>query len=94
MEAAAQLCSTIAALPRLRLRGLMAIPAAVDDPESSRPAFRLLGDLFAAIRRGGLVDPAVFDTLSMGMSDDFEIAIEEGATLVRIGSALFGPRSA
>jgi pyridoxal phosphate enzyme (YggS family) len=94
MEEAARLCSTIAALPRLRLRGLMAIPAPAKKPESSRPAFRLLGDLFATIRQEGLVDPAVFDTLSMGMSDDFEIAIEEGATLVRIGSALFGPRGA
>ena len=90
---AAALCAGVARLPRLRLRGLMAIPAPVERPEESRPHFRAVRALFESIRNGGGVDPQHFDTLSMGMSDDFEIAIEEGATLVRIGSALFGKRA-
>lgn len=88
----AALCSDIAGLPGLRLRGLMAIPAPVDDPEESRAAFRRLRELHAAIRSSGAVDAGTFDTLSMGMSDDYEIAIEEGATLIRVGSAIFGSR--
>jgi len=90
-EAAAALCAEISALPRLRLRGLMCIPAAVSDAEDARLAFRAVRTLHTAIRNSGAVS-ADFDTLSMGMSDDFEVAIEEGATWVRIGSALFGPR--
>ena len=90
-ESAAALCAQIAALPRLRLRGLMAIPAAVDSAESSRPAFRRLRTLLQQIAESGTV-PAGFDTLSMGMSGDFEIAVEEGATIVRIGTAIFGAR--
>lgn len=89
---AAALCTAIARLPRLRLRGLMCIPAPVDDPEAARAAFRRLRELRDAIRAAGGVDAADFDQLSMGMSDDFEVAIEEGATWVRIGSALFGAR--
>lgn len=89
---AAALCTRIAALPRLRLRGLMAIPAA-DDSEAARAAFRKLRLLAADIRAAGAVDAAVFDTLSMGMSADFEIAIEEAATLVRVGTSIFGPRA-
>ena len=75
-------------LPRLRLRGLMAIPRVDGD---HRAGFRRLNHLF-----GELADTAGehWDTLSMGMSDDFETAIEEGATLVRIGTAIFGPRQA
>lgn len=91
-DEAASLCAAIARLPRLRLRGLMCIPAPVDDPEDARAAFRRLRELRDAIRAAGGVDAADFDQLSMGMSDDFEVAIEEGATLVRIGSALFGAR--
>jgi pyridoxal phosphate enzyme (YggS family) len=89
---AAALCAAVAPLPGLRLRGLMCIPAPVDDAEASRPAFRALRQLRDAIRSSGAVDAAVFDQLSMGMSDDFEVAVEEGATMVRIGSALFGKR--
>jgi len=66
-------------LPGLRVGGLMAIPAHADDPERSRPAFRALRDL-----RGDLPD------LSMGMSADYAVAVEEGATLVRLGAAIFG----
>ena len=84
------LAEAVAAEPRLALRGLMAIPAPHADPERRRPAFRRMRELFDRLRE---VHPQA-DTLSMGMSDDFAIAIAEGATMVRIGSALFGPRTA
>ena len=92
LEQAPEMCAAIAALPRLRLRGLMAIPEAADSAEASRPAFHRLRTLFERIRADSAVNPADFDTLSMGMSGDFEAAIEEGATLVRVGSAIFGGR--
>ena len=80
-----------AALPRLRIRGLMALPPYLDDPEEVRPYFRRLSELSAAI--DALRIPGVtMAELSMGMSHDFEVAIEEGATLVRVGSAIFGER--
>lgn len=82
------LADTVAGLPALRLRGVMAIPAPRDDPDAMRPAFARCRVLFERLAR----DHASVDTLSMGMSDDFEVAIAEGATLVRIGTALFGPR--
>ena len=88
-EDAAALAAAIAAEPRLRLRGLMVIPTPHAQPEQRRPAFRRSQALFAALRE---VHPGV-DTLSMGMSDDYAIAIEEGATMVRIGTALFGARA-
>ena len=82
------LADAVAAQPRLRLRGLMAIPAPHEDPARRRAAFRAMARLFADLqdRHPGI------DTLSMGMSEDFAEAIAEGATMVRIGSALFGPR--
>ncbi len=82
------LAAAIAAAPRLRLRGLMAIPQPSDDRDVRRRAFRQMRALFDALRE---THPSA-DTLSMGMSDDFELAIEEGATMVRIGTALFGAR--
>ncbi|EHQ51820.1 alanine racemase domain-containing protein [Ectothiorhodospira sp. PHS-1] len=83
------LAETVAALPRLRLRGLMAIPAPSDDFDTQRRAFaRLRQAREDLIRRGHTLD-----TLSMGMSDDLEAAIAEGATLVRVGTAIFGSRS-
>lgn len=82
------LAAAIAAAPRLRLRGLMAIPAPAPDPQQRRASFRALRRLFDDL---AAAHPGV-DTLSMGMSDDFPLAIAEGATLVRIGTALFGPR--
>ena len=84
------LADAVAAEPRLRLRGLMAIPAPHADMTRRRQAFRAMRALFDALqaRHSGI------DTLSMGMSEDFVPAIEEGATMVRIGSALFGPRPA
>ena len=78
----------VAALPRLRLRGLMAIPAPAADFAMQRPAFARLRVLREQLTATGLA----LDTLSMGMSDDLEVAIAEGATLVRVGTALFGPR--
>lgn len=83
------LCDAIAAHPTLRLRGLMAIPVPHDDVEARRPAFARLRGLFEDARR---MHPGM-DTLSMGMSDDLEVAIEEGSTLVRVGTAVFGTRS-
>lgn len=81
-----------AALPQLRIRGLMALPPYLDDPEEVRPYFRRLSELSAAI--DALRIPGVtMAELSMGMSHDFEVAIEEGATLVRVGSAIFGERT-
>ncbi|MBO9716535.1 MAG: YggS family pyridoxal phosphate-dependent enzyme [Pseudoxanthomonas sp.] len=83
------LAARVAAQPRLALRGLMSIPVPHPAPEQRRPAFRRMRQLFdeLAARHPGV------DTLSMGMSDDFPVAIAEGATLVRIGTALFGPRA-
>lgn len=83
------LAEAIAAAPNLRLRGLMAIPEPHPDPGHRRDAFRRLRALYEAL---AAAHPGV-DTLSMGMSDDFELAIAEGSTLVRIGTALFGPRA-
>jgi pyridoxal phosphate enzyme (YggS family) len=81
----------VAALPHLRIRGLMALPPYLDDPEEVRPFFRRLRRL--AERLTALDLPGVeMRELSMGMSHDFEVAIEEGATLVRVGSAIFGSR--
>jgi len=85
-----ELAAAIAQEPRLALRGLMAIPTPHADIESRRPAYRDMAGLFDALAAR---HPSV-DTLSMGMSDDFPLAIAEGATMVRIGTALFGPRVA
>lgn len=88
-EEAAALCRSVATLPRLRLRGLMAIPEPVVEGADPRAPFRALRELFDDLRRSGLE----LDTLSAGMSEDLEAAIAEGATLVRVGSAIFGDRS-
>jgi len=84
------LAEAVAALPRLRLRGLMAIPAAAKDEEAQREPFRALRRLLESLNGRG----HRLDTLSMGMSEDLEVAVMEGATLVRIGTAVFGPRPA
>lgn len=83
------LAVAVTALPRLCLRGLMAIPAPSDDPLIQRAAFRRLRLALDDLNARGLQ----LDTLSMGMSDDLEAAIAEGATIVRVGSALFGART-
>lgn len=83
------LAQTVMSLPALQLRGLMAIPAATGDEAQQRAAFRTLREL-----KDGLADVApAMDTLSMGMSGDLEAAIAEGSTMIRIGTAIFGPRS-
>lgn len=83
-----KLAEAIARLPRLRLRGLMAIPEPTADVTLQRRRFALLRELKDRLRARG----HALDTLSMGMSDDFEAAILEGATIVRIGTAIFGKR--
>ena len=87
-DATEALACAVAALPNVRLRGLMAIPAPEPDPALQRAPFRRLRQLARRLdaNRLGL------DTLSMGMSDDLEAAVAEGATLVRVGTAIFGPR--
>ncbi|MBI3894575.1 MAG: YggS family pyridoxal phosphate-dependent enzyme [Acidobacteria bacterium] len=84
-----ELASVVASLDRLELRGLMAIPPYTSDPEGSRPYFRRLRELRDRWQGAGF---AQLRDLSMGMSHDFTIAIEEGATIVRIGTAIFGAR--
>lgn len=86
-EQVADLALAVSSLPRLRLRGLMAIPRA-DSDDRNRDAFRRLAMTLQSLRS---TIPGL-DTLSMGMSDDFPVAIAEGATHVRVGTALFGPR--
>jgi len=86
--AAAQLAKAVALLPRLKLRGLMAIPEPSDDVGAQRRAFAQLRELFEQLNRQYLQ----LDTLSMGMSHDFAAAIAEGATMVRVGTAIFGDR--
>ncbi|MDR2508455.1 MAG: YggS family pyridoxal phosphate-dependent enzyme [Candidatus Accumulibacter sp.] len=83
------LARRIAALPRLTLRGLMVIPEPEDDFSRQRAAFRCARALFDELKKEGLA----LDTLSMGMSHDFEAAIAEGSTLVRVGTAIFGERN-
>jgi PLP dependent protein len=82
-EALPGLVDAVRALPALELRGLMVIPRAGDEPEQARPAF-------AALR--ALAEQHGLSELSMGMSDDLEVAVEEGATMVRVGTAVFGQR--
>jgi PLP dependent protein len=79
----------ILGLPRLEVRGLMTVGRLVEDPEAARPTFVRLRELSAALRAG---HEGLGSGLSMGMSDDLEIAVEEGSTLVRVGRALFGER--
>ena len=78
-----RLAESVMGLSGLRVRGLMAIPPAAEDPEHTRPYFRQLRELR---------DQLGFEHCSMGMSADYEVAIEEGATMVRVGTAIFGPR--
>jgi PLP dependent protein len=87
-EAAAELAHAVAQLPNLRLRGLMAIPEPSDDVATQRRRFAALREMRDGLNAGGLA----LDTLSMGMSDDLEAAVMEGATLVRVGTAIFGER--
>ncbi len=87
-DEAIALASVIAAMPRLKLRGLMAIPEPAGSFEQQRAPFRQMRELFERLRAQGLD----LDTLSMGMSADMDAAIAEGATVVRVGTAIFGKR--
>lgn len=81
--------AVLCALPQLDIRGLMCIPAPTEDPQLARPAFAALRALAEELRARG---PLPLPELSMGMSHDYEVAVEEGATIVRVGSAIFGKR--
>ena len=81
-----------AAARACRIVGLMLLPPAVESPDAARPYFRALRDVRDRLLARG-VDPSSLNELSMGMSHDFEVAVEEGATLVRVGTAIFGGRS-
>ncbi len=85
------LLRSLAALPRVRVEGLMALPPFLEDPEAVRPHFARLRALAEKARAEGLPHVRMAH-LSMGMSHDFEVAVEEGATMVRVGTAIFGPR--
>ncbi len=87
---AAGLAKRVAGLPHLALEGLMTIAPLTDDEAAQRRTFRGLRELRDALREDGLWLP----TLSMGMSGDYGVAVEEGATVIRVGTALFGPRTA
>ena len=82
----------IARLDGIRIKGLMAIPPICENPEQNRPYFAKMKKLFIDIG-SKKIDNSSMDILSMGMSDDYQVAIEEGATMVRLGTALFGRRN-
>jgi len=87
-EELAALAAHVVSLPHLKLRGLMAVPELTTATALQRSQFHLLRELYDQLKRDGYE----LDTLSMGMSEDMDIAIAEGATLVRVGTAIFGPR--
>ncbi len=90
-ESVLNIAKHVATLSNLSLRGLMAIPPYYDEPEKSRPYFRRLSEILNTLNRElNLSEPLT--EISMGMSGDFEVAIEEGATYVRVGTAIFGDR--
>ncbi len=88
IDSLAILAKEISVMPHLKLRGLMAIPAPTKDLAKQRTQFKMVGDAFKALQQQGFE----LDTLSIGMSDDYVAAIQEGATILRIGSAIFGLR--
>ncbi len=91
-EEARSFVKQLAVYPNLRVRGLMTVAPHVQNPEETRPVFRQLKKIFIDIRQEN-IDNINMDYLSMGMSNDYEIAIEEGANMVRIGTAIFGARN-
>jgi PLP dependent protein len=91
-EDAEELLGRLTALPNLHVMGLMTMPPYDDDPEQSRPCFRELRRLAETFDRLGLFAADAAPELSMGMSHDYHVAIEEGATMIRIGTAIFGER--
>jgi len=86
------LVQAIRRLPYLELKGLMTMPPFFDDPDRARPFFARLRELRDHLIARGILHPSMHE-LSMGMTGDFEVAVEEGATLIRMGTALFGPRT-
>lgn len=90
-EDVTDLCRDISTLPGIRIRGLMTVAPFTADPEENRPVFCALRQLFVDID-GKNIDNVCMDCLSMGMSGDYTVAIEEGATFVRIGTSIFGQR--
>ncbi len=90
-ENTAELAARIAGLPHVRIKGLMTVAPFVDDPEENRMVFRKLRQLSVDIACQN-IDNVSMSVLSMGMTNDFEIAIEEGATCIRVGTAIFGAR--
>jgi pyridoxal phosphate enzyme (YggS family) len=88
-----RLLGQMASLPGISVKGLMTMPPYFENPEESRPYFRALRGLQESISGRG-IPGVLMEELSMGMSNDFEVAVEEGATLVRVGTAIFGPRPA
>ena len=90
-EETLQLCQEISALRHIRVRGLMTVAPYVDDPEENRSIFRKIRTLSLDIRNAN-IDNISMEILSMGMSGDYEVAIEEGATMVRVGTSIFGAR--
>jgi uncharacterized pyridoxal phosphate-containing UPF0001 family protein len=90
-ESADTLMRSLAAFPNISVRGMMVIPPFFDEPERVRPYFKGLRELRDSLNNRG-ISGIRLDELSMGMTGDFEAAIEEGATLVRIGTAIFGER--
>jgi pyridoxal phosphate enzyme (YggS family) len=90
-ENALALARDISTLSRVKLRGVMSIAPVVDDPSQARPYFRMTREICEKITDAGLFCPGKVH-LSMGMTHDYEVAVEEGATMVRIGTGIFGPR--
>lgn len=89
VPAAIPLVEQLSTMVNVRVRGLMTIAPYSENPEDSRPVFARCADLFSEVRRAGISDSR-FNLLSMGMSGDFEVAIEEGANIVRVGTSIFG----
>ncbi len=81
----------VSTLPNLKIKGIMTIGAFLPNPEDVRPCFKLLNDLKDRVNERGITSVEI-GTLSMGMTNDYEIAIEEGSTMVRVGTAIFGER--
>lgn len=86
------LVEEIAKLPRIHIQGLMTIAPYTTDPEENRPVFRTLKKLAVDIKKKN-IDNVCMDVLSMGMTGDYQVAVEEGATLVRVGTGIFGERN-
>ena len=86
-----EMVGQIAALPHLQIEGLMTIAPFVDDPEKNRPVFRKLYQLSVDIKKKN-IDNVNMGVLSMGMTGDYQVAVEEGSTMIRVGTGIFGAR--